>query len=124
MWVRFQVDALMQDASEVFRLIRSWSNSLAPINQIPPEILTLLPDFWGKNHKDQCTIGLTHVCRAWREIFISCPSLWADFDCKDADKTRVYLECSRSSPINMSLDREDDLYLPDPFLQVIPRAIG
>ena len=36
------------------------------------------------------------------------------------DKTRVYLERSKSSAINVSLCREDGLTLCDPFLQVIP----
>ena len=124
MRVAFQVDALAQDAFDVLRLIRSWSNSLAPINRIPPEILSLLPDFWDKDYKDQGKIGLTHVCRAWREIFTSRPSLWVDFNCADVDKTRVYFERSKTSSINVSLEIADDLSPHDPFLQIIPRAIG
>jgi len=47
------------------------------------------------------------------------------------DKTRVYLERSKSSPINLYLHRmanppphDSSLSLHDPFLQVVPRAIG
>ena len=51
-------------------------------------------------------------------------SLWACFDCKDADKTSVYLERSKSSLISVSLNRDRDLSPSDPFLQIIPHAIG
>ena len=51
-------------------------------------------------------------------------SLWTHLDCVNADKTRVYLERSRSSPINLSLDRDDDMSPCDPFFQTIQHAIG
>ena len=75
-------------------------------------------------NRDQDTITLTHVCRAWREIFTTCPSLWVDFNCEDTDKTRVYLERSKSLPIDLRLKRVENLSLHDPFLQLIPHAIG
>jgi hypothetical protein len=109
---------------DVLRLIRSWRNTLAPINRIPPEVLTLIPDFWNGYYGGKSTIALTHVCRAWREIFTSRSSLWTDFRCADAEKTRVYLERSKSSPINVELRREDGLYPCDPFFQIAPHAVG
>ena len=118
----FQVHALEQDAFEVLRLLGSWRNRLAPINRIPPEVLTLVPDFWERHHKDQATIAVTHVCRAWRQVFTSLPHLWTDFDCEDTDKTLVYLERSESSPIDLRLKRVESLSPHDPFLQVVPRA--
>ena len=54
---------------------------------------------------------------------MSCPSAWTDFDCGNTDKTRVYLERSRSSPINLQLERVGDLSPHDPFFQVIPHTI-
>ena len=74
-------------------------------------------------YKDKDLIALTHVCRAWREIFISCSSLWTNFDCTNADKTRVYLERSKSSPINLWLDGSNALSPSNPFLQVIPHSV-
>ena len=114
----------MQDVFEISLLIRSWSNSLTPVNRIPSEILALLPDSWDTDYKDQGTIVLTHVCRAWREIFTSRSSLWADFNCMDVNKTHVYLERSKSSPINVSLNRVNGLSPCDPFLLILPQAIG
>ena len=74
--------------------------------------------------KDRGAIRLTHVCRAWRGIFVSQPSLWTKFDCRSVDKTHTYLERSKSSPINLSLNRDRDLSPNDPFLQIIPHVIG
>ena len=65
------------------------------------------------------------MCRAWRQVFTSRPSLWSDFDCEDTDKTHVYLERSKSSPIDLRLRRVEwveGLSPLDPFLQVVPRA--
>jgi len=57
-------------------------------------------------------------------MFTSCSSLWTYFHCADAEKTRVYLGRSKSSPINVWLDRDDGLLPHDPFLQIAPHAIG
>ena len=102
-------------------------NRLAPINQIPPEVLTLIPDSWDlyyRHQADRALIALTHVCQTWRGIFTSRPSLWTDFTCEDTGKTRVYLERSRSSPINLRLERKSALSPHDPFLEILPHAIG
>ena len=112
------------DALEILRLIWSLKNRLAPINRIPPEILALIPESQDIYYKDKDLIALTHVCRAWREIFVSHSSLWTNFDCTNADKTRVYLERSKSSPINLWLCRDNVLPPDDPFLQVVPHAVG
>ena len=99
-------------------------NGLAPVNRIPPEILTnIVPDTLDRYSKDKDTIALTHVCQAWREIFISCSSLWTDIECVGADKTRTYLERSRSSPISLRIKRDNALSPHDPFLEIDPRTI-
>ena len=122
--VIFQLDVLEQDALDLLLLVRSLKNRMAPINQIPPEILSLVPDFLDPyDDKDQDVIALTHVCQAWRELFVSRPSLWTDLDDVDLDKTRVYLERSKSSPISLSLDSGNDS-LSDPFFEFIPGAAG
>jgi len=70
-------------------------------------------------------IALTHVCRAWRDLFISWSSLWTDIDCEDVEKAEVYLERSKPSPINLSLRRGGKAMSPrDPFFRMIPDAIG
>jgi hypothetical protein len=95
---------------------------VAPVNRIPPEILALIPDFWDGRDRD--LVALTHVCRDWREVFISRSSLWTDFDCVGEARTRVYLERSKSLPINLSLRTQDSLPPRHPFFEIIPRAVG
>ena len=117
--VVFQVDTLEREASEVLRL-----NMLAPINKIPPEILAFIPDFWNTYKRDRKVIVLTHVCRAWREVFVSRSSLWTNFDCLDPEKTRVYFERSKFSPINLSLDLREGIPSYNSLFQLIPHVTG
>ena len=119
----FQVDVLERDVFDVLYLIRSWRNTFAPINKIPPEILSLLPDFSDSNHRDRNAIKLTHVCRAWREVFVSRSSLWTDLDCADEEQTWTYLGRSKSSPINLSLRRNEGVFPYNPFVRIIPHTI-
>ena len=89
----------MQDALEVARLARSWQNRLAPVNRIPPEVLTTILDFISEHGKRNVVLQrLTHMCSAWRAIFTLCPLLWADFDCTNTEQTRAYIKRSKTSP--------------------------
>jgi len=115
------MNSLEQDALEVLSLIRSVKNSFAPINRIPPEVLSLIPDYYDDD-TDQGLIALTHVCRGWRDMFISCSSLWTQLDCMDFDKTRTFIQRSKSSPLDIFLEmhKDEDTYLDDAFLLVTP----
>jgi len=104
--------------------MRSWKNAAALVNRIPPEILALIPDFIDTFKRDQSVVALTHVCRAWREVFTSRSTLWTCLDYSSTDKTRVYLERSKSSPLALSLCRNDTLSPRDPLFQITPQAIG
>jgi hypothetical protein len=99
---------------------------MAPVNRIPSEILTLVPDFWNKDcyRGDRDLVALTHVCRAWREMFISRSFLWTDLDCVGVARTRVYLARSKSLPINLSLQTAHSPPPCHPFFEAIPHAIG
>jgi hypothetical protein len=109
---------------EVLSLIRFRRNMLVPINRLPPDVLVLIPHYWSAHEREENVIALTHVCRTWREIFISRASLWTDFRCADSEKTRVYLERSRSAPINVWLERRLGLFPNDPFLEIVPHTIS
>jgi len=75
-------------------------------------------------NEDEDLIAVTQVCRAWREFFISRSSLWTNFDCRSADKTRVYLERSKTFPINVWLDWKSAPPSSDPLFQIIPHSVG
>lgn len=119
----FQLDSLDQETLGILSLILSERNSLAPIDRLPLDVLTLIPDFWDRPERGKAIIAVTHVCRAWREMFISRASLWTEFHCVDEDKTRVYLERSKSALIDVWLTGRLGSSPNDPFLDVVPRAI-
>ena len=117
------MDGLERDLSQVLRLVRSLKNLTAPVNRIPPEVLSLIPDYsdYGQAHQD--LIALTHVCRRWRDILISRPSLWTLLEFLDVDRTRTYIERSRTSPLDIFLEQEyGRTYLDDAFSLVIPHV--
>ena len=58
--------------------------------------------------------------RVWREVFNSRSSLWSNLYCVNLEKTLAYLQRSKSSPVNLSLTRDNALYP----CQIIPRVIG
>ena len=100
-------------------------NTFALVNKTPPEILSLVPTYLEEIYKDETLITLTHVCRSWRAVFTSRPSLWARLDCTNTDKTRVYIERSKSFPLELCLGPVDDLsydayYCEEAFLLAVP----
>ena len=101
-------------------LVRSVKNSFAPVNRIPPEILSLIPDYCCEDDVDQSLIALTHVCRGWRDMFISRSSLWAHLDPTSVDKTYTYIQRSKSSPLDIYLKNRGDTYPDGVFLLVTP----
>jgi len=105
----------------VLSLVRSIENTFASINQIPSEILSLIPDCLDE--RDTGLVALTHVCRGWREIFTSRSSLWAFLDCINPHKTLTYIERSGSFPLDIHLERLDDQsYCDDAFLLLAPHV--
>jgi len=83
----------------------------------------MIPTYWEGNERDGNLIRLTHVCRGWRELFTSRPSLWTHLDFKSVEKTKVYIERSKSSPLEFyprltqsTLRREEALALAIPHI--------
>ena len=112
-----QVDLLEQDVLGVLNLVRSTKNIFAPINRVPPEVLFLIADYCDTEDTGKDIIALTHVCRNWREIFISHASLWTKLDCILVSKTRAYLERSKASPLWIRLE---PWFFDDAFLLTVP----
>ena len=123
-----QADALAQDAMEVARLARSSRNTLAPINRMPREIFSLIPQHfrrlyrWQNCYADRNLISMTHVCRRWREVLTSCcPSLWTHPIFNYPDRTHVYIERSQSLPLKITLiEGETPIDYRDSFLEAVP----
>jgi len=120
-----QVDVLERDTLEVLSMVRSMKNDFALINRIPGAVLRLIPTYLEcqdtETGKD--LIMLTHVCRGWRELFTSHPSLWTRLDFTNVDKTRAYIERSRSLPLDVVVcksEYNDNYCLEDALLLAVP----
>ena len=102
---------------EVLGLVRSLKNSFAPINKIPPEILSLIPDYCDEDDIGRALVALTHVCRGWRDMLISRSSLRTTLDLMNAEKTRTYIQRSKSSLKIYLYENEAEgvTYLEDAF---------
>ena len=105
-------------------LVRSEKNSFAPINRIPPEILSLLLDYYDEKVTDRSLITLTHVCRRWRDIFTSRSSLWTQLRFTNIDKTRAYIQRSQSSPLELYLNEESIDEAFNPVISHLHRLIS
>ena len=91
--------------------------SLAPIERLPPEILSVIPDYCDEDSVDKVLISLTGVCRLWRGVLMDRSSLWTRLHFRSIDETRAYIQRSESSPLNIYLG--DDV-IDDVFALVIP----
>ena len=105
----------------VLTMAQSIKNTFAPINRVPPEILSLIPDYCETEKE---LIRMTHVCRGWREIFTSCASLWTVLDCTNSHKTNVYIQRSRGAPLEVSLEIRDHTRHHDiSFFLMLPHIV-
>ena len=95
---------------QVLSLVRSTKNTFALVYRIPPDVLSLIPNHWEGSDRDEGLIKLTHVCHGWRELFTSHPLFWTRLDCISVDKTKVYIERSKSCPLEISLGQTDDAF--------------
>ena len=88
-------------------LVRSMKNTFAPVNRIPLGVLSLIPDHLKNedlDNRDAQLITLTHICHAWRGVFVSRCSLWTSLNCLDPHKTLTYIERSTPLPLEIRLD--------------------
>ena len=86
-------------------------------------MLSLIPNYWERQDPsfEKDVVALTHVCRSWRALFISLPSLWNRLDFTNVDKTRTCIKRSKSSPLEVVLCKaERRSSIEDSFLLAIP----
>ena len=99
-----KVLALERNLVRVLVTIRLAMNQTAPINRLPPEILTRALEF---REDDKVLISSTHVCQRWRSALSSSPSLWTQVMFRDshrADQVLAYLMRSKALPIDVSFN--------------------
>jgi hypothetical protein len=91
----------------VYNLIpkfKAFRNALAPINKLPPEILSQIPQFFPIDG----LVVATQVCRYWRTTFISCGPLWCNIDCARGPEALTCLHRSSGSLINVTVRKIPD----------------
>jgi hypothetical protein len=114
----------LRDLFQTLRVIRTIKNTHAPINKLPPEVLSRV-----FQHRDcgQDLVAATHVCRYWRSTLISDPSLWTSLkfrSTRDVNRTLTYLERSKPATIDIGINLEDlqDLRVLQNFAPHISRT--
>ncbi|PBK62094.1 hypothetical protein ARMSODRAFT_1089368 [Armillaria solidipes] len=94
----------------------------APINKLPPELLTEIFLWFSIVANDISRRGespwtLTHICRLWRELSLKIPSLWSDFSYTKSTKSplplfRTQLIRSKREPLSFHVDFSCDALIP------------
>jgi len=107
-----QIDDTVSRLSAILRKTRSIRNRLAPVNQIPPEILALTATFLGT---ERDLINATAVCQQWRSVLLSFPRLWCNAG-GSSSKLEAYLERSKSVPLEVTLSS------PQLVVSIIPHT--
>ena len=72
------------------------------INRLPFELLVAITALTP----DQSTIfRLATVCRHWHDALTGAATLWTSIDCRSESRTSILLQRSKSSPIDVTVDR-------------------
>ncbi|KAF9792075.1 hypothetical protein BJ322DRAFT_1215329 [Thelephora terrestris] len=98
------VRKMQQDFSNLLPKFKALRNVLAPINKLPPEVLSRIPRFFPIRD----LVVATQVCRYWRTTFISCGPLWCNIDCPRVSEALTCLHRSKGSPLHVSVRKIPD----------------
>jgi len=87
--------------------------TIAQIDQLPPEMLVAIFTHLSKQERDppghkalhfvQDLVSVTHVCRSWRQVAIAAPELWTEITMANPDAVKAFLERSGAVPLNVGL---------------------
>jgi F-box-like len=109
-----------QAIDESIRALKLHRNTLAPISNLPFEVLTLIFRFIVIQSRDSTAmLPITHVCQLWRRVALDCPALWthvtgSNFSLQIASR-------SKDVPIHILLtrDREFDQRLSQLIIEFV-----
>ena len=113
--------------TKVLPKLRLLESILPPINRLPKDIFVLIPRFFPQDELDPEAdsrfpmngplIKMTHVCRSWRNVLLSTPSLWTqiDFSISKSKQAETFLGRSGDQLLDVCqfLQSEADV---DPFV--------
>ncbi|KAF5341933.1 hypothetical protein D9611_001278 [Ephemerocybe angulata] len=88
--------------------LKTLHNTLSTTNSLPPEILStifrLVQISAQRQGESLSWIRLTHVCRHWRAVSLSCASLWSQIAFENPFFTDVMLARSSNAPLDVHFD--------------------
>ncbi|KAI0064666.1 hypothetical protein BV25DRAFT_276815 [Artomyces pyxidatus] len=90
-------------------------NGSVPIFRLPPEILASIFELHRDGYVDIAWIGITHVCRRWRDVALGIAQLWSRIDLDygldwfeemivRSKSAPVAIICRFTSPVSFAID--------------------
>jgi hypothetical protein len=109
------ISAVEKEVDAASQLLRSLRNTLAPISLLPPEVLARVFHFLALE-EPPCSgepnlgwIGVTHVCRLWRQVALGDSSLWARIEgfSEYTEWISEMLSRARNAPLDIDIDFDE-----------------
>ncbi|KAJ3546002.1 hypothetical protein NMY22_g2214 [Coprinellus aureogranulatus] len=104
--------------------LKTCQNATAPINRLPPEILShIFLDVQKQEDSVEtvCWVAVTHVCNHWRNVALKCTALWSHLAFPHPDFTELMLSRSASAPLHVEVN--EDVF--DPWFEdVLQKALS
>lgn len=120
------LDKEIADLTARIRLLNTQRNELAPVSQLPDEILLhiflIVQDLYGSYSYKWGII--THISRHWRHVAVGSPALWTRLYNPPPGLAPLLLERSQSAPLEVELSAltpKHSLAISAPILREIKR---
>ncbi|KAF9218982.1 hypothetical protein BS17DRAFT_741495 [Gyrodon lividus] len=94
--------------------LRTQRNALSPISCLPPEILATIFIHYARNYYEDPRfrgtwgippwVNVSYICRHWRDVALSCPSLWTFLFVSSQRWTEELLSRSKMAPLKIRMD--------------------
>ncbi|KAK0446779.1 hypothetical protein EV421DRAFT_1734027 [Armillaria borealis] len=102
-----QIDAEILQHEEAVRQLKSRRNTLAPISQLPPEMLSrifLFVSYPRESYKSLLWINVSHVSQHWRAVALGFPALWSSPPFMVPTWAHEMLKRSKMAPLTIVAD--------------------
>lgn len=100
-----QIDAEILQHEEAVRQLKSRRNTLAPISQLPPEMLSRIFLFVSyPRERSLLWINVSHVSQHWRAVALGFPALWSSPPFMTPTWAHEMLKRSKMAPLSIVAD--------------------
>ncbi|KAK0188990.1 hypothetical protein F5146DRAFT_690294 [Armillaria mellea] len=100
-----QIDAEILHHEEAVRQLKSRRNTLAPISQLPPEMLSRIFLFVSyPRERPLLWINVSHVSQHWRAVALGFPALWSSPPFMSPTWAHEMLKRSKMAPLTIVAD--------------------